>query len=116
MPDQTVTVTFDPNANPQFTFTPDPVSMTASGKVILNRAGGSTWTFTSASITNGGNQFTPTTNPGGTSINVSDAHTSLGNFCYTVTVQLGAHSYTSPDPTIANDPPTPVPTPKPPKR
>jgi hypothetical protein len=28
---------------------------------------------------------------------------------------LGGTSYTSPDPTIVNEPPTPVPTPKPPE-
>ena len=54
MPDQTVTVTFNPTANPQFTFAPDPVTMTAAGKIIINRAGGSSWTFTGASITNAG--------------------------------------------------------------
>ena len=115
MPDQTVTVTFNPTATPQFTFAPDPVTMTASGRIIINRAGGSNWTFTAANITNGGTQFSAAANNAGTSINVDDAYTWMGSFCYTVTVNLGGTSYTSPDPTIVNEPPTPVPTPKPPE-
>jgi hypothetical protein len=113
MPDKTVTVTFNPTATSQFTFSPDPVGLNASGKINVNRAGGSTWTFTGISITGGGTQFTTSINPAGTSIQVNDAYTSTGNFCYTVTVSLNSTSYTSPDPTIVNEPPSPVPTPKP---
>ena len=114
MPDQTVTVTFNPNANPQFSFDNDPVTMTAAGRIILNRAGGSTWTFTGATITNPGGQFgTPTVNPAGTSIDISDLCSTAGSWCYTVTVSSNSVSYTSPDPEIVNDPPSPKP--KPPK-
>jgi len=115
MPDITVTVTFDPNANPQFTFNPDPVTLNASGRILLHRAGGSSWTFTGATITNGGTQFTPSVANGGNNINISDAYTSYGSFCYTVTVSSGGLSYTSPDPEIVNEPPTPKPSPKPPQ-
>jgi len=115
MPDQTVTVTFNPAAEPPFTFSPDPVTMTSAGRIIINRAGGSTWTFVNATISNGGTQFSSAPNNAGTSINVQDAYTSMGRFCYVVTVQMGGTSYTSPDPEIVNEPPTPVPTPKPPK-
>lgn len=113
MPDQTVTVSFDPNANPQFTFTPDSVTMTAAGKVILNRQGGQTWTFTSASVKNPPNgQFgTPTVNPAGTSVDISDVCSVKGQWGYTVTVSNNGTSYTSPDPDIINDPPTPQPKP-----
>jgi hypothetical protein len=108
MPDQTVTVTFDPAATPQFTFTPDPVRMTAAGKIILNRAGGSNWTFTGMNITNNGGQFgSPDINPAGTNIQVHDACSLKNNYCYTVTVSLNGNSTTSPDPTIVNDPPSP---------
>ncbi len=108
MPDQTVTVTFDPSATPQFTFTPDPVTMTAAGKIILNRAGGSSWTFTGMSITsNDGQLGTPNVNPAGTSIQVNDACSLRNRYCYTVTVSLNGNSTTSPDPTIVNDPPSP---------
>ena len=53
MPDQTVLVTFNPTANPQFTFVPDEVRMTAAGKIILNRSPGSaTWKFTAGDVKN----------------------------------------------------------------
>jgi hypothetical protein len=114
MPDQTVTVTFDPNATPQFSFDNPSVTLTAAGKIILNRAGGSTWTFTGMTITNGAGQFgTPDVNPAGTSIQVSDACSLKGSYCYTVTVSNNGTSYTSPDPTIVNDPPQPMPKPVP---
>lgn len=112
MPDQTVTVSFDPNRTPQFTFDNDPVTMTASGKIILNRKGGESWTFTGATITNPGNQFgSPSVNPAGTSIDISDACSLRGSWCYTVSVRLNSNSYTSPDPEIVNDPPSPQPKP-----
>jgi hypothetical protein len=113
MPDQTVTVTFDPTANPQFTFTPNPVTMTAAGKVILLRSGGQTWTFTNASVDDP--QFTVDANSAA-NIQINDAWTSMGTFCYTVTVLSNGTSYTSPDPDIVNEPPSPepVPPPKPP--
>jgi hypothetical protein len=116
MPDQTVSVTFNPTATPQFTFSPDPVRLSASGKIVINRSGGSSWTFTGISITNAGTQFTTTVNSAGTHIDVNDACTSLGSFCYTVTVLNNGTSYTSPDPTIVNEPPSPMPTPKPPTK
>lgn len=114
MPDQTVTVSFDPNASPQFTFSPNSVTMTAAGKVVLNRAGGQTWTFTSASVCNppSGQFGTPNVNPAGTNVDISDLCTLKGSWGYKVTVLLNGTSYTSPDPEIVNDPPSP--TPKPP--
>ena len=114
MPDQTVTVSFNPTANPQFGFDNPSVKLTSSGMIILNRAGGSSWTFTGMTITDGGSQFgTPSVNPAGTSIQVTDACSMKGNYCYTVSVLSNGTAYTSPDPEIVNDPSSPVPTPKP---
>ena len=116
MPDQTVTVTFDPNATPQFTFDNDPVRMTAAGKIILNRAGGSNWIFTGMTINSNNGQFgSPNVNPAGTNIRVDDACSLKGTYCYTVSVSLNGAPYTSPDPEIVNDPPSPAPAPAPPK-
>ena len=109
MPD--VQVSFSPTANPQFTFSSNSVPMQAAGTVVLTRAPGSTWTFTGATFSD--SQFTPNVPPGGATVNIVDAHTSMGSFCYTVTVLSGGTSYTSPDPVIVNEPPTPLPTPKP---
>lgn len=101
MPDQTVKVTFTPPN--RWTFAPDPVRMTAAGKVVLNRdPGNADWTFTNASVKDGGGQFHPRVNPGGQHAEIRDDHTSMGSFEYTVTVQDGNGTYTSPDPTIIN--------------
>lgn len=119
MPDQTVQVTYNPSATPAWSFSTDPVTLTASGKIILTRAPHSNWAFTGAAVSSGGSQFgTPNVNPAGTEITISDLCTLKGSWCYTVSVlPSGAtESVTSPDPEIVNDPPTGDPAPpKPPE-
>lgn len=101
MPDQTVKVTFNPPNS--WTFDPDPVRMSAAGKVVLHRdPGNADWTFQGASVKDGGGQFQSRVNPGGQHADIQDDHTSMGSFEYTVTVQDGSGTYTSPDPTIIN--------------
>ena len=103
-----VQVTYNPNANPAWTFSPDPVRLNASGDITFTQASGSSWTFTGAAVTNGGTNFgSPTVHGNGAEMKLHDAHTSNGTFCYTVSVSLNGQSVTSPDPTIVNDPPTP---------
>jgi len=112
-----VQVTYDPTQTPPWKFDPDPVRVTASGNIIFTQAPGSNWTFTGASVTNGGGVFgTPQINNPGNQMILSDACSSKANFCYTVSVlPTGAtQSVTSPDPEIKNDPPSPMPAPKPP--
>lgn len=109
-----VQVTYNPSATPAWSFSPDPVRMTASGDIVFTQAPNSTWAFTGASVTSGGSNFgTPTVNGNGSQMTMSDAHTSDGTFCYTVSVlPSGAtQSVTSPDPEIVNEQPSPTPAP-----
>ena len=108
MPDQTVQVTFDPNASPQFTFTPASVTMTGSGKVILQQSPASApWTFDGAVVKDDTlDEFDATVHGNGQQVQIADSfkdRTETG-YSYDVTVELNGQSYTSPDPQIVNDP------------
>ena len=108
MPDQTVEVTFDPNATPQFTFTPSSVTMTGSGKVILQQSPASAkWTFGGAVVKDDTlEEFSTTVQGNGQSVQIADSfkdRTETG-YSYDVTVDLNGQTYTSPDPEIVNDP------------
>lgn len=111
MPDQTVQVTFDPNANPQFTFSPMSVRMTAAGKVILQSHGSHEWRFVSpgATVKNDTlNQFTASVQGNGQSVQINDAMKNPKGtrtvYNYNATVSLNGTTYTSPDPDIVNEP------------
>lgn len=94
MPDQTVQVSFTaPNT---WTFDPPEVTMTAAGKVILQRKPGNAgWTFVGATVVGNG-QFTPRVNGSGSQVTIQDDHTSNGTFVYGVTVDAGGTQYSSP--------------------
>ena len=82
MPDQTVKVTFTSPST--FAFDPETVSMTAAGKINFHRnPGSSTWTF--VSVNGLPSQFTSTLVGNGSEIDVNVAHSSTGDFGYTVT-------------------------------
>ena len=108
MPDQTVNVSFDPAANPQFVFEPDEVTMTARGKVIFHRRGSSpTWTFTGGTVKDDPlKQFSASVQGQGRSLHIDDEFRDREKtaYEYTISVQLDGRSYTSPDPVIVNDP------------
>ena len=109
MPDQTVKVTFDPNANPQFTFDPPTdVTMTAAGKVIFNRVPGSAnWKFTGGDVKKDPlDEFEGSVHGNGSSLHIDDQFkdTTKTGYDYYVTVELKGTTYTSPDPKIVNDP------------
>jgi uncharacterized protein DUF1888 len=111
-----VKVKYNPNSTPVWTFDPDPVRLNASGTITFTQDQGAAWTFVSASVQNGGTQFgTPNPNQAGNEMTLTDAHTSNGQWCYTVTIHPNANqagqNVTSPDPQIINDPPTPSPAP-----
>ena len=108
MPDQTVQVTFDPNATPQFTFTPSSVTMTGSGKVILQQSpANASWTFDGAVVKDDTlDEFDATVQGNGQQVQIDDSfkdRTEKG-YSYDVTVALNGQTYTSPDPQIVNDP------------
>jgi hypothetical protein len=111
VPDQTVMVTFNPNANPQFTFDPPPgdVRMTAAGKIILNRSPGSAnWKFTGGDVKEDPlDEFEGSVHGNGSSLHIDDRFKDKDRteYDYYVMVQLDGTSYTSPDPKIVNDPP-----------
>ena len=105
-----VQVTFNPNATPAWSFSPDPVRVTASGNIVFTQAPGSNWAFTGASVESGGSQFgAPAVNGNGSQMTMHDACTARQSFCYTVSVlpNGATQSVTSPDPEIVNDPPSP---------
>jgi hypothetical protein len=107
VPDQTVSVSFDPNANPQFTFNPSSVTLTAAGKVILTQSPASArWTFQNAVVkADTLNEFSSTVQGNGNSLQINDAFRdrSTTPYSYDVTVALNGTSYTSPDPVIVNE-------------
>lgn len=108
MPDQTVQVTFDPAANPQFTFDQESVTMTEASKVILQRKpGNAQWDFVTAVVKGDTlNEFSATL-PGQSGVlHINDAFrdTARTAYSYNVTVTLNAVETTSPDPEIVNDP------------
>ena len=93
--DKDVTVGFSPPNT--WSFSPPSVTMRASGKIKLKRAKDQDWAFVSATVLNGGTQFTAET-PGnsGATLDIRDEHTSDGSWGYTVTVSLNGTQYTSP--------------------
>lgn len=108
MPDQTVQVTFDPNATPQFTFSPPSVTMTASGKVVLHQSPASaSWTFSGAVVKGDTlDEFSSQVVGNGQTVQIADSFKDRAEtpYSYDVTVQLNGQTYTSPDPQIVNDP------------
>jgi len=108
MPDQTVQVTFDPNATPQFTFTPPSVTMTSSGNVILTQSPASaSWTFDKAVVKDDTlDEFKATVLGNGQTVQIADSFKDRSEtpYSYDVTVELNGTTYTSPDPSIVNDP------------
>jgi hypothetical protein len=112
VPDQSVEVTFDPNANPQFTFVPDTVTMTKAGKVVLHRRPqDAPWTFQGAWVDdNTQGQFEAEVIGNGNLLHIRDAFIDSRKryHKYTITVRFewGNHyrDYESPDPVIVNDP------------
>ena len=110
MSDQSVEVTFDPNADPQFTFVPDTVTMTSAGKIVLHRRPqDAPWTFAGAWVEDAGEQFSVRI-PNGGLLHIRDRFTDPRRTFhkYTITVQFEWQSYSrtyeSPDPVIVNDP------------
>jgi hypothetical protein len=110
MPDQSVEVTFDPNARPRFTFVPDVVTMTKAGKVVIHRRPhDAPWKFTDAKVKNDtSEQFSVDVHPNGNLLRIDDKWTKGGRYDYTVTVEFEWRDKTelfeSPDPVIVNDP------------
>jgi hypothetical protein len=113
MPDQSVEVTFDPNANPQFTFVPDTVTMTKAGKIVIHRRPhDAPWTFRGAKVEDDGppGQFSVSLHANDTMIHIRDEWTDgeRESHKYTVTVRFEWNNhfrdYESPDPVIVNDP------------
>ena len=93
MPDQTVKVSFTTPST--FTFDPPSPAMTAAGKINFQQHPASpSWTFVSI---NGlpSPQFTSSVTGNGNGITVNDAHTSVGEFGYTVTVNDASGNHTS---------------------
>jgi hypothetical protein len=110
-PNQSVEVTFDPNANPQFTFVPDVVTMTRAGKILLHRRpNDAPWRFKDAYVKdNASGQFTAELQ-NEQLLKIDDKWTDGRKtyHSYTVTVEFEWNSHTqefeSPDPVIVNDP------------
>ncbi len=104
----TVGVRFDPNANPQFTFDNERVTMTAAGKILLiQRPASQRWTFRDAEVKDDTlNQFSSTVLGGGNTLHINDEFRdrSRTEYSYNVTVDLDGKTFQSPDPVIVNDP------------
>ena len=102
----TVGVSFEPKANPQFTFDNESVTMRAAGKIILiQRPGSQRWTFRDAEVKDDKlNQFSSTAL--GNTLEINDAFRDKTRtaYSYNVTVELDGTTFTSPDPVIVNDP------------
>ena len=111
--DQTVRVTFDPSRADSWAFDPESVRMTSAGKIVLTQfPANQRWSFSGGfSVT--GKDKTPNPPPdefqrdaGGSSasqLTISDAFSTRGTYCYTVTVTLpDGRLVTSPDPQIIN--------------
>jgi hypothetical protein len=102
MSDKSVSVHFVPPND--WKFVDDTVEMKAEGKIKLEAEAGSTWTFESAEVKNGGPQFDCKVVSNGQGLHIHDKHTDLGTWSYRVTVLLDKVRYTSPDPQIVNSP------------
>jgi hypothetical protein len=93
MPDQTVKVTF--TAPSTFHFDPEAPTMTAAGKVNFHRSPGSAeWTFVSVNELPSP-EYTWSVTGNGSGVTVHDAHTSIGDSPYTVTVHDATGDHTS---------------------
>jgi hypothetical protein len=108
MRDQTVEVSFDPNADPQFTFLPSTVTMTAAGKIILfRRPQDAPWDFVSGTVKDDdAKQFSSSVHANGSKLHIDDQFRDefKTSHPYAVTVSFGRFTYESPDPVIVNDP------------
>jgi hypothetical protein len=111
MPDQSVEVTFDPNAVPQFTFVPETVTMTNAGRIVFHRRPqDAPWTFSDAWVEDAQGQFEVSIPGNGKVLHIRDDCTDprRTSHKYTVTVQFEWQGYfryyESPDPVIVNDP------------
>jgi len=117
MPDQTVEVTFDPHAEPQFTFVPDTVTMTRAGLIVFHRRPqNAPWKFKGGSVKGDAGQFPASVIGNGSGLRMEDKFTDKEKTYhqYRVIVAFEDHEdpYTSPDPVIVNDPGTGVVPPK----
>ena len=104
----TVGVSFDPNANPQFTFDNERVTMREAGKIVLlQRPASPRWRFRDAEVKDDTlNQFSSTLLGNGSTILIDDAFRdrTVREYSYNVTVELDGATFRSPDPVIVNDP------------
>jgi hypothetical protein len=105
MPDQTVTVSFNPPDEDSWVFTPDSVTMTAAGKIIFIRDPHSpNWTFVSVNLLPP--SWERKGSPNGAQIQVDDPDEPKGTFTYSVTVSYQGEQYTSNEQEIGEtDPP-----------
>jgi len=101
-------VRFDPNANPQFTFDNERVTMREAGKIVLiQRPASQTWRFRDAEVKDDTlNQFSSTVLGNGNTLHINDQFRdrTLTEYSYNVTVELDGTTFQSPDPVIVNDP------------
>ena len=104
----TVGVSFDPTANPQFTFDNESVTMRAAGKILLiQRPASQRWKFRDAEVKDDTlGQFSSTVLGNGNSLHIDDAFRDRTRkaYSYNVTVELDGTIFQSPDPVIVNDP------------
>jgi hypothetical protein len=110
MPDQTVEVFFDPNAEPQFVFLPDTVTMTNAGKIVLSRRPqDAPWDFMGGYVKDDNSgQFSTSVHGNGSKLHIRDDFRDEFKMrhSYAVTVKFNGDEYPSPDPVIVNDPGT----------
>ena len=106
----TVGVSFDPTANPQFTFDNESVVMRAAGKILLiQRPASQRWTFRDAEVKDDTlNQFSSTVVGSGNTLQINDEFRDRTRkaYSYNVTVDLDGRTFQSPDPVIVNEPGT----------
>jgi hypothetical protein len=106
----TVGVSFDPDANPQFRFDNERVTMRAAGKILLvQRPASQRWKFQDADVKDDTlNQFSSTVLGNGNTLEIDDAFRdrTVMEYSYNVTVELDGNTFQSPDPVIVNDPGT----------
>jgi hypothetical protein len=93
MPDQTVKVSFTSPST--FVFDPPSPTMTAAGKINFQQKPASpSWTFVSINLLPSP-EFTSSVTGNGNGMTVNDAHTSVGDYGYTVTVNDASGNHTS---------------------
>jgi hypothetical protein len=108
-----VNVTYDPNAEPQFTFEPKTVRMRGPGIVVLKRTPPTAdWKFIAGEVKDDTlNEFSTSVPGDGEILQIQDdfRDRKFEAYSYSVTVQIGEQKpVTSPDPVIVNDPGTAV--------